>query len=133
MIQIPEFLTEEYVKKHRRGRKRHFHTALSWTDSMDITESEFNNYLMDLEYQVQRDDTKSWERTSKGEEHSRKIFRKIYWDLDAFFDVLKKRGIVTRTYFYCEKCGTYNRILDEERHSIQCSCHVCGEIMENLN
>ena len=133
MKQIPEFLTEEYVKKQRRGRKRHFNTALSWANSMDITENEFNNYLMDLGYQVKRDDTKPWGRTSKGEEHSKKIFRKTYWDLDAFFDVVKRRGIVTRTYFYCEKCGVYNRILDEEKQDIQYSCHVCGAVTNKLN
>ena len=133
MIQIPEFLTEEYTKKHRRGRKIHFNTALSWADSMDITEREFNNYLMDLGYQVKRDDAKSWERTSKGVEHSRRIFRKTYWDLDAFFDVVKRRGIMTRTYFYCEKCGVYNRIIDEEKMDIQYICHVCGAVTNKIN
>lgn len=133
MIQIPEFLTEEYAKKHCRRRKRHFNTALAWANSMDITEQEFNSYLLDLGYQVKQDNTKVWERTLKGEEHSRKILRKIYWDMDAFFDVLKRRGIVTRTYFYCEKCGVYNQILDEEKQGDRYSCHVCGEMTEKLN
>lgn len=59
MIQIPEFLTEEYAKKHCRRRKRHFNTALAWANSMDITEREFNSYLVDLGYQVKQDDERS--------------------------------------------------------------------------
>lgn len=88
---------------------------------------------MELGYQIGEDSARHWERTEKGMQHSRKIFNKVYWDMDAFFDVLKRRGLVTRKYFYCGKCGIYNQLLDEEKQSDRYSCHVCGEIIENLN
>ena len=133
MTQIPEFLTEAYAMKHRKRKRRIGNTALSWANSMDITEKEFNQYLVELGYQIKNDNTQIWERTPKGVEHSRKIFRKIYWDIDAFFDVLRHRGLMTRTYFYCEKCGVYNQILEEEKLGDRYSCHVCGETTEKLN
>ena len=88
-------------------------TALSWANSMDITEREFNDYLVELGYLAKKENTAVWERTTKGVMHSKKIFNTILWDIDAVFDVLKRRGEKTKTYFYCEKCGSYNKILEK--------------------
>lgn len=105
-------------------------TALSWANSIDITEAEFNEYLVELGYQIQNTISKKWERTPKGMNHSNNFFGQLYWDVDAFFDVLKLRGKRTRTYFYCDKCGSYNRIPLEEMEWESFCCSQCGFEMQ---
>ena len=115
-IEIPKFLSKNGRKKLRMRKC----TALSWANAIDITECEFNGYLEKLGYQFRNSKTLQWERTPKAIQHTIVIFKKIYWDVEVFFDVLKLRGRTEGTYFYCEKCGAYNKIEDSD------ICSQCG-------
>ena len=99
-------------------------TALDWANMIDITMNEFNENLAELGYQTKNSDDQNWLRTPKGVEHSERFCGRIVWDMDAFFDVLKLHGKKTRAFFYCEKCGTYNKVEEDERFNY--ICKACG-------
>ena len=99
-------------------------TALDWAKTLGITEQEFNKSLIELGYIIKG--SKSYDRTPKGHKHSRKIFKKTYWDVDAMFDVVKLIGKKTGNYFYCEKCGSYNKVEQGNGPVLNCLCHNCG-------
>ena len=99
-------------------------TALEWAKSMSITEQEFNKHLAELGYLI--NGSKNGERTPKGHKHSRRFLQKTYWDVDAMFDVLKLIGKKTGKYFYCDKCGSYNKVEQQDGPILNCICHSCG-------
>lgn len=99
-------------------------TALDWANMIDITMNEFNENLAELGYQTKNPDDQSWLRTPKGTEHSERFCGRILWDMDAFFDVLKLQGKKTGQFFYCEKCGSYNKVEEDEKFNF--ICKACG-------
>ena len=99
-------------------------TALDWAKTIGITEQEFSKNLIELGYIIKG--SKGYDRTPKGHKHSRQILKTIYWDVDAMFDVLKLIGKKTGKYFYCEKCGSYNKVDQENGPVLNCLCHSCG-------
>lgn len=101
-------------------------TALSWANSISISEKEFNDCLVTVGYQQYNSSKRKWELTTKGKEHGIRILGKIYWDIDAHFEVMKLRGKQTRKYFYCDKCGAYNRIVEENKDDRRFLCCRCG-------
>lgn len=101
-------------------------TALSWANSIGISENEFNEYLAEVGYQKYNPIKDKWELMDKGKEHGRRIFGKIYWDMDANFEVIKLRGKKSHRYFYCDTCGIYNKIPEEEMGEKTYLCSRCG-------
>ena len=101
-------------------------TALSWANSIGISEKEFNECLAEIGYQKYNSTKSKWELTPKGKEQARRFFAKIYWDIDANFEVIKLRGKMTHKYFYCDGCGTYNKIPEAEKKEKAYFCSKCG-------
>ena len=99
-------------------------TALDWANMMDVTVEEFNQNLAELGYQSKDSENQKWLRTPKGIEHSEQFCGRILWDMDAFFDALKLQGKKTGEFFYCEKCGSYNKVEKEEKFNF--ICKACG-------
>ena len=124
-ISIPRFLS----KTGRRKTKMKKCTALSWANAIDITEEEFDRYLERLGYQFRNNNTLQWERTPKAVDHSKVFLRRIYWDIDVCYEVLKLRGKINGTYFYCEKCGAYNKTENDSDRV----CTICGVSREGIS
>ncbi len=101
-------------------------TALSWANSLDITEQEFNRHLVELGYYMQMENGKRLQRTPKGVKHSTDFFGKIRWDINVVYDVVKLIGRKTGKYFYCEKCSAYNKVEDTGEVVQNCLCHNCS-------
>ena len=101
-------------------------TALSWANSIGISEREFDECLIEIGYQEYNSVKDKLELTTKGKEHASKILGKIYWDIDANFEVMKLRGKKTHKYFYCDSCGSYNKIPEDKQEEKTYLCSKCG-------
>ena len=83
------------------------HPVSRWAETLDSTEEEMNGYLEELGYQYMCQSTenlekKIWIITEEGKKYcrvSRNPFSKrILWDMDALFQVMKLRGKKTGKY-----------------------------------
>ena len=101
-------------------------SAKAWAQSIGITEMEFNEALVKLELQQFNEFSKRWVPTPKGRSYSRRVFGRIFWDIDANFEVMKLRGKQTRKYFYCDECSAYNKIPEENINETRFICCRCG-------
>ena len=101
-------------------------TAARWAKTIDMPTQEFNEYLSKLGLQEKVCNTRKWKITVKGREHSSNILGRIYWDVDALFEVVKLRGKITHNYFFCDQCNTYHNIGTEEKKQKSHICSACG-------
>lgn len=98
-------------------------TVARWAKSIDMSKQEFNEYLAKLGLQEKRFNTNKWKLTEEGKEHSSNILGRIYWDVQALFEVIKLRGKITHEYFFCEECDTYHKIDTEDKDR---KSHICS-------
>lgn len=111
-------------------------TAKRWAIALKVSENEFNDYLEKINYQVKDIDdslNEIWILTQNGKKHGRKSYNpfnnSLLWDIDAFFEVMKVRGKITRKYFYCDECGAFlSRQSGFEREMYNWVCKRCGHI-----
>ena len=101
-------------------------SAKAWARSIGITEKEFNELLAKSELQQFDTVSRRWMPMKRGKEHSRSLFGRIFWDIDAHFEVMKMRGKLTREYFYCDECSAYNKIPEENIDKTRFICYRCG-------
>ena len=113
-------------------------TAERWAVALKISTEEFNEYLKKLHYQKEsiednRDLTSIWTLTSTGKKYGRKSYNPfkhdLLWNIDAFFDVMKIRGKITRKYSYCDKCDSFlGRQSGFDINMEHWVCKKCGHI-----
>lgn len=101
-------------------------TAARWAKTIDMPKQEFNEYLAKLGLQEKACKPRKWKITVKGRKHSSNILGRIYWDVDALFEVVKLRGKITHNYFFCDQCNTYHNIYIEEKEQKSHICSACG-------
>lgn len=101
-------------------------SAKAWARSIGITEMEFNGTLAKTGLQQINTVSMRWMPTKRGREHSICVFGRIFWDIDAHFEVMKLRGKLTREYFYCDECSAYNKIPEENKDRTRFICYRCG-------
>lgn len=101
-------------------------TSARWAKSIDMSKQEFDEYLAKLGLQEKSCNTNKWKITEEGKEYSSNILGRIYWDVQALFEVIKLRGKITHKYFFCDKCNTYHKIGTEEKEKKIQLCSSCG-------